>query len=147
MAEQLQASVELVNQKMRFTGRARDNPFLTTDYAPPLGDGEGYTSLELLLLSLATCSGGTVASLLRKMHRIVAGLKVQATGVRREQHPSCFQTIRLGFVLDSPDATDADLQKAISLAEATYCPVWAMVKGNVEITTEFRVCTCGKGEV
>lgn len=33
------------------------------DFAPPLGDGQGCNGLELLLMSLAGCSGTTVAHL------------------------------------------------------------------------------------
>jgi putative redox protein len=143
MTEQLHASVELVNDKMRFVGAARDNPAIATDYPAPLGDGEGYTSLELLLMSLASCSGGTVASLLLKMRRNVSGLTVHATGIRREQHPTCFRTITLEFLLQSPDVSDAEMQKAIALAEVSYCPVWAMIRGNVDITTTYHLHTDG----
>jgi uncharacterized OsmC-like protein len=31
------------------------------------------------------------------------------------------------------------MQKAITLAEGSVCPVWAMVKGNVEIVTEYKI--------
>jgi uncharacterized OsmC-like protein len=30
-------------------------------------------------------------------------------------------------------------QKAIQLSEETYCPVWAMVKNNVEIETDYKI--------
>ena len=61
MAEQLEVTVNSTNQKVQFTGVARSNPAITMDYTPPLGDGQGYMPLELLLMSLATCSGATVA--------------------------------------------------------------------------------------
>ncbi|UCE41178.1 MAG: hypothetical protein JSV17_17380 [Candidatus Aminicenantes bacterium] len=53
MAEHLKATVTLSNQKVQSTGEAGSNPPITFDYHPPLGDGEGYTGLEGLLLSLA----------------------------------------------------------------------------------------------
>ena len=141
MGEQLQVSVTLVNQKVGFSGVGRDNPAVAIDYKPPLGDGQGYTSLELLLMSLASCSASTIVPLLRRMHKDVAGFSVSATGIRRDTHPTCFQTISLAFVLTSSDASETDLQKAIALSEETYCPVWAMLKNNVEISTSFQIMT------
>ena len=116
-----------------------NHPPIILDYIPPLGDGQGYTPLELLLMSLATCAGATLVTLLRRMHKTVAVLKVQAHGLRRDSHPICFRQITLEFVLTSADTAAADMDKALHLAEETYCSVWAMLKGNVEVKTEYRI--------
>ena len=132
-------SAELINDKVQFQGKARTNQPIICDYAPPLGDGLGYTGLELFLVSLADCSGSTVVSLLRKMRKDVSGFRVNAQGVRREEHPTYFEKITLEFILDSRDAAEADLQKAIRLSEEKFCPVWAMIKNNVEVATRFKI--------
>jgi putative redox protein len=139
MSEQLEVAVELVNDRVQFRGVAGTHPAITLDYTPPLGNGQGCTPLELLLMSLATCAGATVVTLLRRMRKNITGLKVHAHGVRRDSHPICFQGIMLEFVLTSPDTTSADMDKALKLAEETYCPVWAMLKGNVEIRAESKI--------
>jgi putative redox protein len=41
----------------------------------------------------------------------------------------------------SADVKDTDMQKSIQLAEDSVCPVWAMVKGNAEITSEYKIVT------
>lgn len=33
---------------------------------------------------------------------------------------------------------DSDVRKAIDLSRETYCPVWAMLKNNIEILYEAR---------
>lgn len=139
MAEEITVSAELTNQKVRFVGRAKSNPSITCDYNPPIGDGEGYTGLELLLMSLAACSSTSIVCLLRKMKKCVAGFDVHAKGIRRAEHPMSFQTISLEFILHSPDAQTADLQKAIQLSEETYCPVWAMLRNNVEVNWSLSI--------
>ncbi len=53
--------------------------------------------------------------------------------------PTSFRKIFLAFELQSKDAVDADVQKALKLAEDSVCAVWAMVKGNVEIVTEYKM--------
>jgi putative redox protein len=109
------------------------------DYTPPLGDGQGYMPLELLLMSLAYCSGGTLSFLLRKMGKNIAGVAVHAKGERRDTSPTSFRNISLEFELYSKDAGDADVKKALTLAEESVCAVWAMLKGNVEIMTKYRI--------
>jgi len=139
MTDSLEVSVALTNQKVQFTGVAQSNPAITIDYITPLGDGQGYMPLELLLISLAACSGSTVATLLRRIGKTVDGLQVKAKGARRQVHPTSFERILLEFRLSSVDATEADLQKAIQLSEETVCPVWAMLKNNVEIGWEYSI--------
>ncbi len=139
MGSQLEVTVNSTNQKLGYSGELRSLPPVTIDYIPPLGDGQGYLPLELLLMSLASCSGGVVGLLLRKMGKTVAGIRVNAKGARRDQHPTSFQTIFLEFIVNSGDAKGDDVQKAIKLAEESLCPVWAMVKGNAEIMTEYRI--------
>ncbi len=139
MAKQLEVAVNLTNQKVRFSGVARSNPAIICDYDPPLGDGQGYTGLELLLVSLAACSGSTVLAFLRKSGKNISGFQVKAKGIRREEHPTSLQNIFLEFVLNSSDMEDAEIQKAIQLSEDLYCPVWSMLKNNVEIKSEYRI--------
>ncbi len=144
MLAPLEVTVNSTDQKLGYTGALRSHPAVPIDYIPPLGDGQGYTPLELLLMSLAACSGGTIGLLLRKMGKTVAGIKVCAKGTRRDQHPTSFQKIHLEFVVSSDDTKDADMQKALKLAEESVCPVWAMVKGNAEIAAEYRIVASGQ---
>ena len=103
MGNQLEVSVDLTNQnqKVQFTGVARLNPAIIIDSKSPQVDGQDYSPLELLLLSLASCSGSTVVTLLRKMRKNISGVKVRAKGIRREQSPTSFQKIILEFVISS----------------------------------------------
>lgn len=133
MADQMEAAITLTNDKVQFSGTCRSNDAVTMDYFPPLGDGKGYTGLELLLMSLAGCSGTSVLYLLRKMGKDIAGFDVKASGTRREQHPTCFSKIRLEFTVTSRDTKAADVEKAVRLSEESLCPVWAMLKNSCEI--------------
>jgi putative redox protein len=142
MAEQFEeVTVNLMNQKVLFTGISKSNPEhpVTFDFKAPLGDGQGYNGLELLLMSFAGCSGTTIVYLLRKTGKNISGMKVNAKGLRRDQPPIKFEKIFLEFILNSKDTKDADIQKAIHLAEESVCPVWQMVKNNVSVTTEYRI--------
>jgi putative redox protein len=137
-SKELTASIRLLNEKLHFEGKVDGNEPISIDYTPPLGDNLGYTSLELLLLSLSSCVGSAVLTFLRKMQKTITAFEISAKGIRREDHPTGFKTISLYITLSSPDTTPEDLQKVLKLAEETYCPVWAMLKGNVEVNV---MCT------
>jgi putative redox protein len=138
---QEEVAVRLINQKVKFIGVSGANPDrpVTFDYKPPIGDGEGYNGLELLLMSLSGCSATAIAYLLRKMGKTISGLEVNAKGIRRVDPPIKFEKIFLEFILNSNDTKDADIQKAIQLAEKSVCPVWQMIKNNVEVVTEYKI--------
>ncbi len=141
--QQEKVTVRLINQKVQFIGVSDANPEqpITFDYKPPLGDGLGYNGLELLLMSLSGCSATAIVFLLRKMGKTVSGLEVHAEGIRKEKPPIKFEKIFIKFILDSKDTKDADIQKAIQLSEQSVCPVWQMIKNNVEVVPEYKIIT------
>ncbi len=139
MTEVLEATVHSINQKLGYTGTAKSNPPILMGYTPPLGDGQGYMPLELLLMSLAHCSGGTLWLLLTRMGKSVSAVSVNAKGTRRDHSPTSFTKIVLSFSLHSKDTGDADVRKALKLAEESVCAVWNMLKGNVEIVTDYTI--------
>jgi putative redox protein len=139
MGHVLEANVKLINDKIKFECTAGDQPPIITDYIPPLGDNKGYMPLQVFLISFATCAGGTVASLLRKFRKDVSGLSIAVRGAQREEHPLSFARIELVFTVTSADATEDDVKLAIAKSEEKYCPVWAMIKGNVEVVSTVEV--------
>jgi putative redox protein len=134
----LSKTVELLDGKFKFSGAARNDDKLTIDYFPPYGGGEGSTSLELLLISLSTCVGYSVGMLIRKMNKEIKSFQIIAFGERREEHPTCFKKINLQFNMIT-DAEDKELEKAMTLSEEKYCPVWAMIKNNVEVKIDYKL--------
>jgi putative redox protein len=142
MAEpQEEVTVRLINQKIKFAGLSKANPDrpITFDYRPPLGDGKGYNGLELLLMSFCGCSATAVVYLLRKMGKTVSGMEVVAKGVRKNEPPIKFTKIFIEFIVNSQDARDSDIERAIGLAEESVCPVWQMIKNNVQVVPAFRI--------
>lgn len=138
MSSELSAQV-ILQEKVRFTGRAGSEQAVVIDYPAPLGDGAGLMPLELLLLSLAGCSGQPVLVFLRKMEQLVQGLEVHAYGQRREEHPTILTNIALEFVVHGVDLDPALVARAIALSEERYCPIWAMLKTGTKITSSFKV--------
>jgi len=138
-SKEVNTSISLINDRLNFKGIVGDNIPISIDYIPPLGDNLGYTSLELLLLSLSSCIGSSVLTILRKMKKNVNGFEIYSKGIRKEEHPTGFKTIFIVMDIKSPDVTENDMDKVIKLSEETYCPVWSMLKGNVEISIKYNI--------
>jgi putative redox protein len=66
-------------------------------------------------------------------------LEIHSRGIRKEEHPTGFKTIFVEINLKSSDVNSDDLNKVIKLSEETYCPVWAMIKGNVEVDVKYKI--------
>ena len=138
-SKELTTSLSLINNKLHFTGKTGENQPVSIDYISPLGDDLGYTSLELLLLSLSSCVGSAVLTFLRKMTRTITSCEIKADGIRRQEHPTGFSQITLFIEIGSPDATIEDVIKVIKLAEDKYCPVYSMIRGNCEVKMIHRL--------
>lgn len=138
-SKELNSSIRLINDKLKFTGTVGDNPPVSIDYIAPLGDDSGYTSLELMLLSLTSCMGSAILTILRRMAKTIEGCEIQAKGIRKEEHPTGFKIIYIEIILISTDVTENDMAKVLKLSEEKLCPVWSMLKGNVEIEVNYKI--------
>lgn len=138
--KELSVKLHSIDDKVKFSAVSRENPEVVIDYFPPFGTGEGYTSLELLLASAASCVGTLLVTQLRgKMGRTISSLSINASGIQRDTHPMALTHIRLEYVITSPDAQDAEVQRVLAIADDKLCPVLAMLKGNVEIEKTYSI--------
>ncbi len=135
----LEVSLNNLNDKLHFNGVSGKNEPISIDYIPPLGDGLGYTSLELLLLSLSSCVASTILAFLRKMGKTITGTNVSAIGNRKTEHPTGFESIKIELNIQSNDLTNNEMDKVIQQSEELYCPVWSMLKGNVDIVVDYKI--------
>ena len=135
----LTTEMKRVNQNIHFMGTAGTNEPISIDYTTPIGDGLGYTSLELLLLSLSSCVGSSISLLLKKMNKTILDLSIKANGTRRTEHPTCFEKIVLDITLTSNDVDNNAIDRALKLSEETLCPVWAHLKNGVEIEINYSI--------
>lgn len=136
----LEITLTSMDDKVQFAAQARSNPEVIIDYFPPFGTASGYTSLELLLFSFSSCASSTLAIILRsQMKRSVTLINAKAKGHVREEHPKALSKIELELFIKSPDTQEADIEKALAALESKLCPVWAMIKGNVEVKTQFTI--------
>ena len=134
-SSQLSVEMTLIDQGLKFQTKAGNNPEIITDYIPPLGNNEGYMPLELFLIGFGTCVSGVVLPVLRKMQKDIEAYSIKAKGIRKTEHPTGFSKIMLEMFVKSKNITTEDIEKILKMAETTYCPIWSMLKNDIEIET------------
>ena len=136
----MEVTLESNDDKVKFVAGARSNPDLVIDYFQPFGTEDGYTPLELLLCSFASCVSSTLVIILRsQMKRTVTTINAKAKGYVKDDHPKALSKIELELFIESPDTQDTDVEKSLVVLEDKLCPVWSMIKGNVEVDTKFKI--------
>jgi putative redox protein len=136
-SKKLAASIKLLNEKLHFEGRVDSNEPISIDYTPPLGDNLGYTSLELFLLSLSSCTGSAMLVLLRKMKKSIDFFEINSIGHRNWEHPTGFNKIEMLVKIKSVDTTYEDMKRTNDLIK-NICPVLSMLDKNIEVLIEYK---------
>jgi len=138
MTTELAAHVMLLND-LHFQGSVRSGHTIDLDTLASDGGWEGMTPMELVLISLASCSAMDVVAILRKKRQLVDGLEVQVHGLRQTEHPTVFTDINLEYVVHGSGVDPQAVTRAIALSRERYCPIWAMLEPAVRITAASRV--------
>jgi uncharacterized OsmC-like protein len=139
MDDELYVDLTLENAKVKFYAASSLRPErgITFDYVPPIGDGEGFLGLEVLLMSFDGCVGTTITALLRRMGNTVTRFAMRASA-RRRTNPLSLEKIHAVITLNAVGVNAEDVQKAIGQA-AMLSPVWLAIRNNVEVTVDFEL--------
>ena len=103
------------------------------------GHNQGATPMEVLLVSLAGCTGMDVASILRKKRVDLRAMTVKINGERALEHPKYFTRIDVEFNLEGRGLREEDVRTAVELSRDKYCSVSVMLKGKAEISYRWNI--------
>ena len=98
------------------------------------GRNSGVRPMEALLISLASCTGMDVISILRKKRQRVTGFRVRARGIREPQFPGRYVRIELEFMVRGWDVSEQALARSIELSQNRYCGVTASLNADISHT-------------
>ena len=119
-----------------FEGRAANG---VIDMASALDEpGNGPTPMQLLALSLASCTAMDVLSILVKMRQPVEDFTVEVSGERAEEHPKRFLSIDVTYRFKGA-LDEKKVQRAIQLSETKYCSVEGTLRDAVPITSSYVI--------
>jgi len=112
---------------------------ITVDGAEEFGGQNlGPLPMQLLLASLAGCTGMDVISILRKMRQPVEEYHIEVTAEQAEDHPKVFTNITIKHIVTGK-IDEKRLAHAIELSDTKYCPASAMLRSVAQITTEYEI--------
>ena len=103
------------------------------------GSGAGSRAKELILLSLAGCTGADVASLLTKMRVPFTKFEIDIEAEMAEEHPKVYTKIETIYQFWGEGLDTSKIERAIELSQTKYCPVNAMLKNTVELTNRYEI--------
>lgn len=103
------------------------------------GKNAGVRAKELLLLSLAGCTGSDVASILRKKRVPVDGFDMEVTAEETEEHPKMFTSMHVEYIFRGKNIDPKDVERAIELSQTKYCGVTAMFSKIMTVSHSYRI--------
>ena len=80
---------------------------------------------ELLLTSLAGCSGIEVVNILKRQRQQVTSLRIKVTGMQAADPPWTWEDVELEYVISGKDLRPTLVERAIALSEDKYCSIGA----------------------
>ena len=127
-------------QGLTFVGKGESNHWVSIDGPKQFNGSEAASRpMELLLVSLGSCTASDVVSILRKKRVPLDTMDVVVTGNRKETHPKVYTKINIEYIFYGKNMETKDLERAIDLSQNKYCPISAMLKESCEITHSYRV--------
>jgi putative redox protein len=124
-------TAEWRREALRFVAESGNAPALVVD-----GDGRvGPSPMQLLLHSLAGCTGSDVVDILAKMRVPIEDLSLELTASRAPDPPRRYTAIHLAYRAVGIDPAHADkLRRAIDLSHEKYCSVIHSLRDDIAIT-------------
>lgn len=117
-------------ERLVFRGGEPGGPQTTVDGDNATAPGPMLT----LLLAAAACTGADVVVILEKMRVTLHELRIEASGVRREQEPRRYAGIHLDYHLRGDGLDAAKARRAIDLSITKYCSVVHSLAPDIQIT-------------
>jgi putative redox protein len=125
---------------LTFAAKGDSNHWLIMDGPEQVGgNNAGARPKELLLMSLAGCTGSDVVSILKKKRVNLTDFEINITAQQTEEHPKVFTELELEYVFYGKDIKAKDVERAIELSTGTYCGVSAMLKKAMKINHTYRI--------
>jgi putative redox protein len=103
------------------------------------GNDEGARPKELMLASLAGCTGMDVVSILKKMRVEPAYFNIRVEAEMTEEHPKHYTAMHIIYEFKGDGLELEKLQKAVKLSQDQYCGVSTAYRKAMEITYEIVI--------
>ncbi len=137
---QKKSSKVVLRDDMLFSGHT------SSDYTIPLdtvresgGHDAGISPIELMLTSLAGCTGMDVISILRKKRQDITAFEVEVSGVRADEHPRVWIELWVKFTVTGHHVDPKAVERSIELSRGTYCGAAATLRHTATIHYDYEI--------
>ncbi|ALG66929.1 OsmC family protein [Beggiatoa leptomitoformis] len=123
-----------------FVAESESGHAIVLDGSPEIGGRNlGARPMELLLISLGSCSAMDVVSILQKSRQDMTDCVIEVQGERAETIPKVYTKIHLHYVVTGRQLKEAQVKRAVDLSAEKYCSVSAMLKLAAELTYDYEI--------
>lgn len=98
----------------------------------------GFRPYQLLVSSIAVCSGGVLRKVMEKRRQTVKDIRIKADVKRSEQGANEVQEIHLHFIVDAENVTETQMKKNLEWTRKN-CSMVQSVKDSIYIIETFEL--------
>ncbi|MGB2803297.1 MAG: OsmC family protein [Candidatus Zixiibacteriota bacterium] len=126
--------------KLAFEADTESGHQILLDAKPNVGgEDKGPRPMEVLLVSLAGCTGMDVVSILKKKRVNLQNMTIRIDADRALQHPKYFTKIEVKFNFEGRGIKEEDVKQAIELSANKYCSIGVMLQDKAEISYRWEI--------
>ncbi len=107
------------------------------------GRNLGPRPMELMLMSVGSCSAVDIVQILKKARQPVAGCEVKVSGTRADTDPKVFTAIHLHFIVSGTGLSENHVKRAVQLSAEKYCSASLMLSKAATITHDYKLLNTG----
>lgn len=125
---------------LRFEGTGAYGHKITTDASKADGGTEaGFKPSELLLYSIAGCTGIDIVRILEKQKQDVKGIDIEISADQPTEYPKPFKSIDIKYTLRGKNLDPQKVARAIELSEQKYCTVGLTIQQKTPLKSTYKV--------
>ncbi|WP_191566247.1 OsmC family protein [Metabacillus idriensis] len=98
----------------------------------------GFRPYQLMVSSIAVCSGGVLRGILEKKRLAVEDITIQAKVERNKEEANRIESIAIHYLLKGNDLSEEKIEQSIKLARKN-CPMVRSVEDSIKITETFEI--------
>lgn len=136
----MKARIKWVEDVM-FVAESGTGHAIVLDGAPESGGRNiGMRPMELMALSVGSCSSYDVVTILKKARQQITSCEAEVTAQRVDATPAVFESIHLHFKVSGTELSEKQVERAIELSAEKYCSASIMLKkAGVKVTHDFEI--------
>ncbi|MDB5985460.1 MAG: peroxiredoxin [Nevskia sp.] len=135
----MQARIKWI-ENAAFVAESGSGHAIVVDGPPEIGGRDlGPRPMELMLMSVGSCSAVDIVMILKKARQPIDACEVEVAGKRAETDPKVFTHIHLHFIVSGAGLSESHVKRAVALSAEKYCSASIMLQKAAEVTHDYEI--------